>query len=106
MASLPIPWRNVRRIGIRVALGARRREIVQMVLREGMLMGGGGIVVGTLAALAMTRLMQNLLYDVEPHDTATFATVVLSLFVTTLAACCGPALKAALLDPVIALRRD
>jgi putative ABC transport system permease protein len=93
-------------IGIRVALGARRGEIVRMVLGEGMAMAGSGIVVGTAAALALTRLMQSLLYDVEPHDVPTFAVVVLTLAVTALAACCGPALKAALIDPMAALRRD
>jgi putative ABC transport system permease protein len=93
-------------IGIRVALGARRGEIVRMVLREGMVMAGGGVVVGVVAALGLTRLMQSLLYDVEPHDGPTFVWVVFTLTVTALAACFGPALRAALVDPMVALRHE
>jgi putative ABC transport system permease protein len=93
-------------IGIRVALGARRNEIVRMVLREGMSVAAGGIVAGVAAALWLTRLMQNLLYGVQPNDAPTFAAVVLALAAMALLACFGPAVRAAQVDPVVALRRD
>jgi ABC-type antimicrobial peptide transport system permease subunit len=65
-----------------------------------------GLVLGLGAALALTRAMTSLLYDVAPTDAPTFAVVVGALAATALAACAGPALKAALVDPIVALRCD
>jgi putative ABC transport system permease protein len=62
------------------------------------------VVLGIAAALALTRVLASLLYEVTPTDPATFATVAGLLVVTALAACAGPALKAALVDPIVALR--
>jgi putative ABC transport system permease protein len=93
-------------IGIRIALGAQRREVVGMVLRQGMMMALAGIVAGLAAALALTRLMTSLLYDVEPTDPQTFVVVALALVSTALFACWLPALKAAFVDPIIALRYE
>jgi predicted permease len=91
-------------IGVRMALGARRRDVVRMVVRQGMAIASAGIVLGIVAALALTRVLASLLYEVTPTDPPTFAGVAGLLAVTALAACGGPALKAALVDPIVALR--
>ena len=91
-------------IGVRMALGAQRREVVRMVVWQGMAIASAGIVLGIAAALALTRVLASLLYEVTPTDPATFASVAGLLAVTALAACGGPALKAALVDPIVALR--
>jgi putative ABC transport system permease protein len=91
-------------IGVRMALGAQQREVVRMVVQQGMAIAGAGIVMGVAAALALTRAIASLLYDVTPTDPPTFAFVVFALASTALAACCGPAIKAALVDPIVALR--
>jgi putative ABC transport system permease protein len=91
-------------VGIRMALGAQRTEVVGMVARDGMSIALTGMVIGFAAAAGFTRLMQSLLYDVKPADPATFA--VAALAIAALAACWGTALKAALVDPLIALRTE
>ncbi len=97
---------RIREIGIRMALGARRGEILWLVVHQGMRLALIGIVAGLLAAAGLTRLMASLLYDVKPNDTATFFAVAISLAATALAACCAPALRAARVDPVVALRGE
>ena len=91
-------------IGVRMALGAQRRQVVRMVVRQGMAIALAGIALAIAAALAMTRVLTSLLYEVTPTDPATFAGVAIILAATALAACGGPALKAALVDPIVALR--
>jgi predicted permease len=95
---------RTREIGVRMALGAQRGEVVRLVVRQGLGMALAGMVAGALAALVLTRLMTSLLYDVTPTDPGTFAVVIGVLATTALAACCGPALRAARVDPMIALR--
>jgi putative ABC transport system permease protein len=97
---------RTREIGVRLALGAKRGEVVRMVVREGIQLALVGIVIGLAAAVSLTRLMVSLLYNVEPSDPQTFAVVVTVLIVTVLVACWGPATKAALLDPLVALRQE
>jgi putative ABC transport system permease protein len=97
---------RTREIGIRMALGAESSEIISMVVRQGMRMALAGIAVGILAALALTRLMASLLYDVKSNDPTTFLIVALLLALTALAACFLPALKAARVDPMVALRYE
>jgi putative ABC transport system permease protein len=91
-------------IGVRMALGAERRAVVLMVVRQGMSIAIAGLVLGVAAALALTRVMTGLLYEVTPTDPSTFAAVIGVLAATALAACCGPAFKAARVDPLVALR--
>jgi putative ABC transport system permease protein len=97
---------RTREIGIRMALGAEHGEIVGMVVRQGMKMAVAGIAVGLLAALTLTRLMASMLYDVKSSDPATFFTVALVLALTAFVACFLPALKAARVDPMVALRYE
>jgi putative ABC transport system permease protein len=93
-------------IGVRMALGARRNEIVMLVVRQGMRLALAGIGAGLLAAASLTRLMASLLYDVKPNDAATFGVVAFGMAATALAACCAPALRAARVDPAVALRGE
>jgi putative ABC transport system permease protein len=98
--------RRRREMGIRMALGARWTEIVQMVLMRGMALAAVGVAAGLASAAAMTRLVANLLYGVTPLDPVTFASVPCVLFGVALLACLIPAVRAARLDPVAALRHD
>jgi putative ABC transport system permease protein len=93
-------------IGIRMALGARRGEIVRMVVGQGMAVALAGIAVGIAAALGLTGLMATLLFDVRPNDPPTFVTVAIALTATALVASWIPALKAARVDPLLALRYE
>ena len=93
-------------IGIRMALGARREEAAAMIVRQGMLVALVGIVAGVSAAYWLTRLMTSLLYDVKPNDPLTFTVVTAALVGAAFASCCLPALRAARIDPVIALRAE
>jgi len=93
-------------IGIRMALGAQRGEVIRMVVQEGMAITLSGVTVGVAAALGLTRFMASLLYGVRPDDAPTFAIVALLLAITALLASWGPALRAAGVDPLIALRYE
>jgi len=96
--------RRAHEIGVRVALGASRREITGLVLRQGMRLAGIGLAAGLAAALALTRLMAALLYGVRPADPATLVAVTLLLGGIALLACYIPARRATGVDPVAALR--
>ena len=98
--------RRRQEIGIRMALGARPRSILSMVMRRGMLLAGIGVLVGLVAALILTRLLTTLLYGVTPFDLPTFAVVPALLALVALAACAIPALRAATVNPVVALREE
>ena len=93
-------------IGVRMALGAERRDVLRMVVGQGMRIALTGIVLGLVVAAGLTRLMASLLYDVEPTDPLTFVAVAAALATTAFVACGGPALKAAFVDPAIALRHE
>jgi putative ABC transport system permease protein len=93
-------------IGIRVALGARPVQVFAMVLRQGMSLVAIGLGAGLLAALALTRLMGTLLFEVQPTDPATFAGVSIILASVALVACYLPARQALGVDPLAALRRE
>jgi putative ABC transport system permease protein len=97
---------RTREIGIRLALGARRGEILRMVLKQGMQLTLAGVVAGVAACIALTRMMASLLYDVKPNDPWVFALTAVALAVTATLAALGPALKAAQVDPLTALRHE
>ncbi len=96
--------RRSHEIGIRAALGAPRREIVGLVLRQGMRLAAIGMAAGLIAALALTRFLAGLLFGVRPADPATLAAVALLLGGIALLACYIPARRAAAVDAVVALR--
>jgi predicted permease len=93
-------------IGIRMALGAERRNVFGMVLGQGAQLAGLGIALGLVAALGVTRLMASFLYGVQPTDPLTFAIVSLLLGGTALLACYLPARGATRVDPLVALRHE
>jgi putative ABC transport system permease protein len=96
--------RRTREIGVRIALGARRAEVLGMVLGEGLRLVGLGLVTGFVAALAAHRLLAGLLYGVQPNDPAVLLSVPFVLGVVALAAMLIPACRASNVDPVIAMR--
>ena len=97
---------RTREIGIRVALGAQRGDVLKMVLQEGLTLCALGIAVGISGAFAVTRLMKSLIFDVRPTDPTTFAGVVVLLALVGLTACWIPARRAMRVDPMVALRHE
>jgi putative ABC transport system permease protein len=97
---------RTREIGVRMALGARRHEIVMLVVWQGTRLALVGIGAGLAAAASLTRLMASLLYDVKPNDAAIFGIVAFGMAATAVAACSTPALRAARVDPAITLRGE
>ena len=97
---------RTREIGVRTALGATHGDILRLVIGQGMMPVAGGIVAGLVAALALTRLMQSLLYEVSPRDPFTMIAIPLLLAAAAGAACYFPARRAAKIDPMTALRQD
>jgi len=93
-------------IGIRMALGAQVRHILQLILKHGVTLVSLGVVIGLVAAILVTRLMSNLLYGVTATDPLTFSAIALLLTFVALAACYLPARRAAHVDPVEALRAE
>jgi predicted permease len=91
-------------IGIRLALGAQHRSVLLLVLGQGMKMAVGGVALGLVAALGLTRLLATILYGVSTTDPATFAVISLLLTAVALLACCIPARRATRVDPLVALR--
>jgi putative ABC transport system permease protein len=93
-------------IGVRLAIGAQRRDVLRLVLRDGAKLTLLGIAIGIIAALALTRLMASLLFEVTPTDPTTFAAVAILLAIAAFAACYIPARRATRVDPMVALRYD
>ena len=91
-------------IGIRMALGAQRAHVLRLILSRGVKMALLGAGIGLLAALALSRLIRELLYGISPADPLTFAAVALLLLFIALLACYLPARRAASVDPTLALR--
>jgi putative ABC transport system permease protein len=98
--------RRVREIGIRMALGAQRRDIVRLIVRPGLTLAVAGVAAGVLGAALLAQLMRAVLFAVAPTDAVTYAAVSLLLIAVALAACYIPARRATRQDPLIALRTD
>jgi len=97
---------HTREIGIRVALGAQRSDIMRLVLGQGIRATLAGLTIGVIAGLALTRLLSSLLYGVKPGDWLTFLSVALLLLAVATAACSIPARRATRVDPIVALRYE
>jgi putative ABC transport system permease protein len=93
-------------IGVRMTLGAERRDVLRLVIGHGARMALLGVAIGITASLGLTRLMANQLFGVSAHDPLTFAGVAVLLIVVAIAACYFPARRAMRVDPMVALRHE
>ncbi len=93
-------------IGLRMALGAQRSDVLKLMIREGMTLALVGALLGLGGALALTRLMKTLLFGVSPTDPLTFAAITLLLTFVSLLACWIPARRATKFDPMTSLRSE
>jgi len=97
---------RTREIGIRMAFGADRRDVLKMVIGHGMKLTLAGVMIGLVASLGLTRLMESLLFRISTTDPATFVVIALVLGIIPLVACYIPARRATKVDPVLALRYE
>jgi putative ABC transport system permease protein len=98
--------RRTREMGIRMALGAQRKDVFKLIIEKGLVMIVVGLVIGVAGALALTRVLTSFLYSVTPTDPMTFVAVSLLLMVVGLVACYIPARRATKIDPMSALRYE
>jgi len=95
---------STRELGLRMALGAGASNLLRLVMSRGLTLTAGGVVFGAAVALALTRLLGNLLYKVSPRDPLAFGSALAVMTITSLAACFLPAWRATRTDPARALR--
>jgi ABC-type antimicrobial peptide transport system permease subunit len=93
-------------IGLRMALGASAGSVIRLILRQGLVLAGFGLVVGLAIAMAGTRLLTTMLFQVKPNDPIVYVAVVVLLGVVALVASYVPARRAARIDPLTALRQE
>jgi len=98
--------RRRREMGVRMALGAQRRDVLWLVMKEGAKFAAGGIALGLAGAFLVARLLSSQLYGISPMDFITYISVAILVAIVTLAACYVPARRAMAIDPIIALRYD
>jgi putative ABC transport system permease protein len=101
-----VTGQRIQEFGVRMALGAGRGDVVRMVVRQGALLVAIALAIGLVGAIAVTRLLSGLVFDVGTTDPLTFAAMSLVLASVALAACYVPALRAARVDPVTAMRQE
>ena len=97
---------QTREIGIRMALGARPRQVVMLIVRDGAKLSVVGLVIGVTGSAVMTRFLRSLLFGIGPMDPVTLAGVSILLGIVALLACYIPARRAAKVDPMVALRYE
>ena len=97
---------RTREIGIRMALGGSAPQIVTMELRQAAWIIGTGVVLGLVGGLTLSRLLDSLLFEITPTDTATYVSISLLLLMISIIACVIPARRAAAVDPVLALKHE
>jgi ABC-type antimicrobial peptide transport system permease subunit len=95
---------STRELGLRMALGASVAGLLRLVMSRGLILVGGGLVLGAVAAVQLTRLMEKFLYQVSPFDPMTFASAFVVMIAVAITACFWPAWRATRIDPVRALR--
>jgi putative ABC transport system permease protein len=95
-----------REIGVRVALGAQRADVVALIVREGITLTGAGAAIGAVAAFALSRFVASILYEVSPHDPRIFVGSIAVLAIVALGATLGPAMRATAIDPLAAIRDE
>jgi putative ABC transport system permease protein len=98
--------RRTQEIGVRAALGAKRSDVLRLILGEGARLALMGVAIGVVASLAVTRLMSSLLFDIQPTDPLTFVAVAALLSLVALFASYLPARRAMKVDPMVALRYE
>ena len=98
--------RLLKEIGIRMAVGAQRHDVLRLVMGYGMILTLAGIGLGLACALVLTRVMASLLFEVKPTDLTTFAVVSITQAIIAMLACYLPARRATKVDPLVALRYE
>lgn len=98
--------RRTREVGIRMAIGAQTRDVLRLIMGQGLAQVGIGLAIGLAFAFALSNLLKMLLFQVQPHDPGVFAAITLVLGLTGLAACLVPALRATRVHPNEALRTE